>query len=101
MTQRKEPTFLVEGQKTYIDNSFLKVSAIFGGRKKGHAEILSSALESFSKVERELNDAINAVNDEIAEEARIAREAEERRQAATESGQKLNRILQRVRAFTE
>jgi hypothetical protein len=96
MTQRKEPTFIVG---TSAGKTFL--SGLGFGTKKGHAEVLSSALESFSKVERELNEAITLVNDEIAEEARIAREAEQRRAAAVESGQKLDRILQRVKAFTE
>lgn len=94
MTQRKEPTVLV-------DTAALTITSMFGKKKKGHADVLASALFSFNKVEKELLDAIETVANEISEEARIAREAEERMKAAQQSGDKLARILQRVKAFTE
>ena len=89
MTQRNEPTI---GSV---------VTGFFGKNKGvGHTKLVDSALEAFTKAEQQMTDAITQINEEVAEEARIAREAEQRMEAAKQSAQKLTRVLERVKAFT-
>ena len=89
MTQRNEPT---------IGNM---VTGFFGKNKQvGHTKLVENALDAFTKAEQQMTEAITQINEEVAEEARIAREAEQRMEAAKQSAQKLSRVLERVKAFT-
>lgn len=91
MTKRNEPTL------TALAGT---VTSMFK-QKRSHVEVMNDALDMFTKAEVELNTAISLINEEVSEEARIAREAEERMKAAQESGNRLQRTLQRLKAITE
>ena len=89
---RKEPS---------LGNQIL-VSAgnFFVGKKPSHEALVESALEAFTKAETQMGDAINQIQLQIDDEQRAIAEAQQRVESASQSKDKLNRVLDRVRAFT-
>lgn len=71
------------------------------GKKKGHEELVSQALDTFTKAEQQMNDAVRQIEEGISQEAALIREAQERMEAASGSRDKLNRVLARLKALTE
>lgn len=88
MTTRNEPTVNTYGFKLWT------------GRKPSHEALVESALEAFTKAETQMGDAINQIQLQIDDEQRAIEEAQQRVEAAGKSKDKLNRVLDRVRAFT-
>lgn len=89
--------------KAQRDSLFTQAGKIVGIKVRvthNHEALVSEALDAFTKAEQKMEDSINLINDQIAEEAKIAREAEERMQSAKGSKDKLTRVLDRIKAFT-
>ena len=88
--------------KAQRDSLFTQAGKIVGikVRTHNHEALVSEALDAFTKAEQKMEYSINLINDQIAEEEKIAREAEERMQSAKGSKDKLTRVLDRIKAFT-
>lgn len=89
--------------KAQRDSLFMQAGKIVGIKvrtTRDHEALVTDALDAFTKAEKKMEDSINLINEQIAEEAKIAREAEERMQSAKGSKDKLTRVLDRIKAFT-
>lgn len=69
--------------------------------ENNHEELVTDALDAFTKAEAKMDAAIEKINDQIAAHAQAAVDAQNRMNAAKDSGDKLRRVLARVRALTE
>lgn len=65
-----------------------------------HEDLVSDALDAFTKAEAKMDAAIEKINDQVAAHAQAAVDAQNRMNAAKDSGDKLRRVLERVRALT-
>lgn len=68
--------------------------------ENNHEELVADALDAFTKAEAKMDAAIEKINDQIAAHAQAAVDAQNRMNAAKDSGDKLRRVLERVRALT-
>lgn len=89
---RKEPSV---GQ--FITNA---ARFAIGQSKTSHEDLVTDALDAFTKAELKMETAIRTISDQITAEEIAIQEARERQQAATSSKDKLSRVLDRVRALT-
>lgn len=68
--------------------------------ENNHEDLVADALDAFTKAEAKMDAAIEKINDQIAAHAQAAVDAQNRMNAAKDSGDKLRRVLERVRALT-
>lgn len=66
-----------------------------------HAQLVDDALADFAKAEKKMEDAIEKINLQIAEHAQAMIDSQNRMNEAKDSGDKLRRVLTRVKALTE
>lgn len=97
MTQRKEPTISL----TSINGNTILAGLGFGPKKKTHGELVESALSAFTKAEQEMNEAIQLIDADVAAEQQAIRDAEQRIDEASNSRNRLSRVLDRLKALTE
>lgn len=89
---RKEPSV---GQ--FITNA---ARFAIGQSKTYHEDLVTDALDAFSKAEIKMESAIRKISDQINDDEIAIQEARERQEAALGSKDKLSRVLDRVRALT-
>lgn len=89
---RKEPSV---GQ--FITNA---ARFAIGQSKTSHEDLVTDALDAFSKAEIKMESAIRKISDQINDDEIAIQEARERQEAALGSKDKLSRVLDRVRALT-
>ena len=94
MTQRKEPTMI-------LDTKVLSITTLFGPKKKSHSELVENALASFTKAEQEMTSAIKLIDADVEAEQQAIRDAEQRIEEAGNSRNRLSRVLDRLKALTE
>lgn len=95
MTIRKEPSVSLitkAGELVGIKARSLNLT---------HEQLVTDALDTFTKAEQKMTDAISTIEASIAEEKQAIKEAEARISGAEGSKGKLNRVLERIKALTE
>ncbi len=80
-----------------------KITSFFGGNKPtlNHSAIVEDALAAFNTAERGLADAIQVIEADVELERKAIQEAEQRIADAGGHKDRLTRVLDRVRKFTE
>lgn len=88
-------------QEPTLGNLFGLISTTSTVINNNHAELVEDALDAFTKAEKKMESAIEQINGQIAAHAQAAVEAQNRMNEAKDSGDKLRRVLARVKALTE
>lgn len=69
--------------------------------KRDHNKLVNEALDVFQKAEDKMLNAIEQINDDIEDEKKAIKEAEQRIADSECSKGRLNRVLDRLKALTE
>lgn len=78
-----------------------KITTFFGQNKGlDHSKLVDNALEAFTKAEQGMQEAITAIAEEQEKDNEVIREATKRIADAESSKLRLQRVIDRVKAFT-
>lgn len=88
--------------KAQRDSLIMQAGKIVGikVRGQGHEELVAEALDAFTKAEEKMVGTIQLIDAQIADEEKAIKEAQDRVEAANGSKAKVNRVLDRLKAFT-
>ncbi|AXF53010.1 MAG: hypothetical protein [Caudoviricetes sp.] len=79
-----------------------KITSFFGQNKTlNHGKIVENALEAFKTAEKGIEDAIKVIETDVELEQKAIKESEQRIADADGHKDRLTRVLDRVRKFTE